>query len=79
MNTENELNAQPTQASEVQVEVQSNSSSTLYQSILAEPLLTTVLCYATCLLTAVKALAYLKQNGLLTDADLRIGFSDRTL
>ena len=79
MNTENELNAQPTQASEVQADVQSSTSSTLYQSILAEPLLTTVLCYATCLLTAGKALAYLKQNCLLTDADLRIGFSDRTL
>ena len=79
MNTENELNAQPTQASEVQAEVPNKSNSTLYQSILAEPLLTTVLCYATCLLTAVKALAYLKQNCLLTDADLRIGFSDRTL
>ena len=79
MDSENELNNQPTAASEAQTELPNNSSSTLYQSILAEPLLTTVLCYATCLLTAVKALAYLKLNCLLTDADLRIGFSDRTL
>ena len=79
MDSENELNNQPTAASEAQTELPNNSSSTLYQSILAEPLLTTVLCYATCLLTAVKALAYLKQNCLLTDAVLRIGFSDRTL
>ena len=79
MDTENELNNQPTAASEVQVELPNNSNSTLYQSILAEPLLTTVLCYAACLLSAVKALAYLKRNCLLTDEVLRIGFSDRTL
>ncbi len=78
MNTENESNDQPGAPTLAQAEVP-NNSSTLYQSILAEPLLTTVLCYATCLLTAVKALAYLKQNCLLTDAGLRIGFSDRTL
>ena len=79
MNMENESNDQPTAASESHTELPNNSNSTLYLSILAEPLLTTVLCYVTCLLTAVKALAYLKQNCLLTDAVLRIGFSDRTL
>ena len=79
MDAKNELNNQPAAATDVQTEVPNSSNSTLYQSILAEPLLTTVLCYASCLLTAVKALAYLKQNCLLTDADLRIGFSDRTL
>jgi DNA primase len=78
MDAENELNNQPAVASDVGAVVP-NNSSTLYQSILAEPLLTTVLCYATCLLTAVKTLAYLKQNCLLTDEVLRIGFSDRTL
>ncbi len=79
MNIENELNDQPVPLTEVRAEATNNSHSTLYQSILAEPLLTTVLCYATCLLTAIKALAYLKQNCLLTDEVLRIGFSDRTL
>ena len=79
MNIENEMNDQPTASPEVQAEVTNNSNNTLYQSILTEPLLTTVLCYATCLLTAVKALAYLKLNCWLTDEVLRIGFSDRTL
>ena len=73
------MNNQPVVIAEPHTDVPNNSNSTLYQSILAEPLLTTVLCYATCLLTAVKALAYSKQNCLLTDANLRIGFSDRTL
>ena len=79
MDVENELDNQPVAVAEAHTDVPNNSNSTLYQSILAEPLLTTVLCYATCLLTAIKALAYLKQNCLLTDANLRIGFSDRTL
>ena len=45
MDMETELNNQPTAASEVQAEATNNSHNTLYQSILAEPLLTTVLCY----------------------------------
>ncbi len=47
MDSENELNNQSTAASETHAELPNNSSSTLYQSILAEPLLTTVLCYCT--------------------------------
>ncbi len=55
------------------------SNNTLHQSMLTEPLFTTVMYYATCLVASVKALAYLTQNCLLADADLRVGFSDRTL
>ncbi len=76
MDTKNELNNQPVPVTEAHTDVPNNSNSTLYQSIHAEPLLTTVLCYAACLLTAAKALAYLKQNYSLTDAVLRIGFSE---
>ncbi len=49
-----------------------------HQRILTEPLLTTVLYYATCLVASVKAIAYLTQHCLLAYADLRVGFSDRT-
>jgi len=55
------------------------SNNTLHQRMLTEPLLTTVLYYASCLVTSVKAIAYLTQHCLLADADLRAGFSDRTL
>ena len=50
MNAEFELNNQPVAnqpvaVAEAHTDVPNNSNSTLYQSILAEPLLTTVLCY----------------------------------
>ena len=79
MDIENEMKSQPIATTETPAEIPNSSNNTLYQSILAEPLLTTVQCYATSLITAAKALAYLTQNCLLTDEVLRIGFSDRTL
>ena len=79
MDIENEMKSQPIATTETPAEIPNSSNNTLYQSILAEPLLTTVQCYATSLITAAKALAYLTQNCWLTDAVLRIGFSDRTL
>ncbi len=70
MNNEREPNDQFTAASE---------AGALYQNMLVEPLLATVLYYAACLVSSFKALAHLTQNCLLADDSLRVGFSDRTL
>ncbi len=63
MNNEREPNDQFTAASE---------AGALYQNMLVEPLLATVLYYAACLVSSFKALAHLTQNCLLADDSLRV-------
>ena len=49
------------------------------QNMLTHPLQTTISYYAMCLMACAKAVAYLTRNCLTADAELQVGFADRSL